>query len=69
MRPNFNKFDPKIDAKFKLEFEGPILEILGDFLRFGANPENIFKLLYGSAEGGRPAKGRGKLKLSPLELN
>jgi len=29
----------------------------------------FFKFLYVSAERGRPAKGRGKLKLSPLELN
>ena len=37
--------------------------------RFWSKVGNIFKILYGSAEGGRPAKGRGKLKLSPLELN
>ena len=69
MRQMLNKICPKIDPKFKLKFEGPILEIFGDF---GANLEhnqNIFKFLYGSAEGGRPAKGRGKLKLSPLGLN
>ena len=31
MTSNLNKFGPKIDAKFKLKFEGQILEIFGDF--------------------------------------
>ena len=68
MTSNLNKFGPKIDAKFKSEFEGPILEFFGDFLRFGGTSGIFLKVWFGSAERGRPAKGRGKLKLSPLEL-
>ena len=73
MTSKLNKFGPKSDATFKSEFEGPSFEIFGYFWRFGsqfgARPEIISNVWFGSAEGGRPAKGRGKLKLSPLELN
>ena len=65
MSSNLNIFGPKIDAKFKSEFEGPILEISVDFLRFWSSFGNISKFLYGSAERGRPAKGRGKHKAYP----
>ena len=36
--------------------------------RLGSGLKKVFEFLYGSAEGGRPAKGRGKLKLSPLDI-
>ena len=34
-----------------------------------AKPKIFLKVFVGSAERGRPAKGRGKLKLSPLDSN
>ena len=69
MRAILKKCDPKIDVKFASEFEGPILEIFGDFFEIWSTPKIFLKVWFGPAERGRPAKGRGKLKLSPLELN
>ena len=65
MTSNLNKCGPKFDVKFELKFEGPILEIFGDFLRFWSDFGKSFKCFFGSAEGGRPAKGRGKHKAYP----
>ena len=68
MRSNLNKFGPQTDATFKLNVEGPIFEIFGDFFEIWNDFKKFLKVWFGPAERGRPAKGRGKLKLSPLGL-
>ena len=65
MTSNLDRFRPKIDATFKSEFEGPIFKIIGDFWRFGREVGKFSNVKLGSAEGGRPAKGRGKHKAFP----
>ena len=59
---NFEKNKRKFDPKFKLEFEGPILEIFGDFLRFSSDPGKLFESFFESffETGGARASSEGE---------
>ena len=57
---NFEYICPKIDPKFKLEFEGPNLEIFGDFLGIWEQGKKIFSNFYtGRRKGGVQGRGGG----------
>ena len=58
MIQNLSKICPKIDPKFKLKVEGPILEIFCDFWRFSIRVGKFFKCF--GRVGGRRASSEGE---------
>jgi hypothetical protein len=59
---NFEKNKRKFDPKFKLEFEGPILEIFGYFLGILESSEKLFKSLNQLGGARAASEGEGEAK-------
>ena len=63
---NFEKNKRKFDPKFKLEFEGPILEIFGYFWGILEGSEKIFESLNQLGGARAASEGEGEAKAQPL---